>query len=151
MAALQSIPGRTTAALFALAALLALSSRSAAVADPLACDDDRVLEQVRANLQNTGQNAEPPRKFSGLKETKEVRLGPPPRPVNQYATASTYVAVSRYCGGSATFETGEAEPVYWRLDRMKDGASESTIIEVCHRYWDQFEDGCKAFGAEAES
>ena len=117
----------------------------------LAATRHPVLERVRANLQNTGQNAEPPRNFSGLKETKEVRLGPPPRPVNQYATASTYVAVSRYCGGSATFETGEAEPVYWRLDQMKDRTSESTRIEVCHQYWISSKTDARRSGAEAES
>lgn len=66
----------------------------------------------------------------------------------QYATATTYITASRYCEGRAGFDAGELEPVYWRLDQVKEAASESTRIDLCHKLWDQFEDGCKAYRPE---
>lgn len=130
------------AATFVASSLFATLAQAA---DPLACTDTRVLQRIGENLQNTGHNAQPPRKFVGLKDPREIQLGAPPRSANQYATATTFIVLSRYCEGRAEFVSGDAEPVYWRLDQVKDGASESTRIDVCHKLWDQFEDGCKAF------
>jgi hypothetical protein len=122
-----------------------LFSSSALAADPLSCTDKRVLERIQENLRNSGQNAQPPRKFSALKEPREVLLGAPPRSANQYATKDTFIAVSRYCEGRAEFSASAFEPVYWRIDLFKEGASESSRIDVCHKLFDQFEDGCKAY------
>jgi hypothetical protein len=134
----------TTIAAFMIAASN-MSVPPAAAADPFACADARVLQRIKENLQNTGQNAQPPRRLIDLKEPQEVSLGAPPRSANQYATATTYIAASRYCQGRGEFDAGEPEAVYWRLDQVTDGADESTRIDLCHRLWDQFEDGCKAF------
>lgn len=122
-----------------------LFSSSALAADPLSCTDKRVLERIQENLRNSGQNAQPPRKFSALKEPREVLLGAPPRSANQYATKDTFIAVSRYCEGRAEFSASAFEPVYWRIDLFKEGASESSRIDLCHKLFDQFEDGCKAY------
>ena len=122
-----------------------LFAPAAFAVDPLACTDTRVLDQIRENLRNSGQSAQPPRKFAALKEPREVLLGAPPRSANQYATKDTFIATSRYCEGRAEFDASMAEPVYWRLDLYKDGSDESTRIDVCHKLFDQFEDGCKAY------
>src|SRR5688572_21293129 len=94
---------------FGAIALCALLAAPALAADPLACDDERMLQQVRDNLQDPGGNAQPPRKLVELKEPLEVQLGAPPPSASQYATATTYIAISRYCEGRAEFETGEPE------------------------------------------
>jgi len=129
----------------ATVAATCLFAPAAFAADPLACTDTRVLETIRANLRNSGQSAQPPRKFSALREPREVLLGAAPRSANQYATKDTFIAVSRYCEGRAEFDAGASEPVYWRIDLYKDGADESSRIDVCHKLFDQFEDGCKAY------
>jgi hypothetical protein len=126
-------------------ALVTLIATPAAAADPLACTDTRVLQQIRENLQNAGQNAQPPRKLVDLTEPREVLLGPPPRSANVHATATTFIATSRYCEGRAEYDAGTPEPVYWRLDVFKDGANESLRTDLCHKLFDQFDDGCKAF------
>jgi len=122
-----------------------LFSPSILAAAPLSCTDANVLETIRNNLRNSGQDAQPPRKFSVLKEPREVLLGAPPRSANTYATKETYIANSRYCEGRAEFAAGSPEPVYWRIDLYKDGPEESSRIDVCHKLFDQFEDGCKAY------
>lgn len=134
--------GRLVAAAIAATCLYA---PAAFAADPLACTDTRVLEKIRENLRNSGQNAQPPRKFSTLKEQREVLLGAAPRSANQYATKDTFIAVSRYCEGRAEFDANMTEAVYWRIDLYKDGADESSRIDVCHKLFDQFEDGCRAY------
>ncbi len=126
-------------------ALTTLIATPAIAADPLACTDTRVLQRIRDNLQNTGQNAQPPRKLVNLKEPREVLLGAPPRSANTHATTTTFIAMSRYCEGRAEFDAGAPELVYWRLDQLKDGSNESSLIDLCHKLFDQFEDGCKAF------
>jgi hypothetical protein len=132
---------------FAAAMIIAtvLSAPPALAADPLACTDARVLEQIQENLRNSGQSAQPERRFSALKEPREVLLGAPPPSANRYATKDTFIAISRYCEGRAEFDANGIEPVYWRLDLYKDGPDESTRIDTCHKLFDQFEDGCKAF------
>jgi hypothetical protein len=124
---------------------LFLLSAPAFAAAPLSCTDTNVLDLIRNNLRNSGQSAEPQRKFSALREPREVLLGPPPRSANVHATRDTYIAVSRYCEGRADFAAGTPEPVYWRIDLYKDGADESSRIDVCHKLFDQFEDGCVAY------
>jgi hypothetical protein len=126
----------------ALATLIVIP---ATAADPLACTDTRVLQRLRENLQNAGQNAQPPRKLVDLKEPREVLLGAPPRSANIHATTTTFIATSRYCEGRAEFDAGAPEPVFWRLDVFKDGGNESLRTDLCHKLFDQFDDGCKAF------
>jgi hypothetical protein len=129
----------------AATATIFLFSSSALAGAPLSCTDSNVLQLIQENLRNSGQNAQPPRKFSALKEPREIQLGAPPRSANIYATKETYIAVSRYCEGRAEFEANTSEPVYWRIDVYKDGADESPRIDVCHKMFDQFEDGCRAY------
>lgn len=122
-----------------------LFSPPAFAAAPLSCTDSNVLEQIRENLRNSGQTAQPPRKFSVLNASREVLLGAPPRSANIHATKDTYIASSRYCEGRAEFEGSTSEPVYWRIDLYKDGADETSRIDVCHKLFDQFEDGCRIY------
>lgn len=122
-----------------------LFSPSALAAAPLSCTDTNVLGLIQENLRNSGLNAQPPRKFSALKEPREIQLGAPPRSANIHATKDTYIAISRYCEGRAEFDANTSEPVYWRIDLYKDGADESSRIDVCHKMFDQFEDGCRAY------
>lgn len=124
---------------------LALSVPPALATEPLSCTDRNVLERVRDNLRNSGRNAEPPRSFSALSEPREVLLGAPPRSANRHATSVTFIVVSRYCEGRAGVGAGAPEPVYWRIDLVRDGTEESSRIDVCHKLFDPFEDGCLAY------
>lgn len=75
---------------------------------------------------------------------REVLLGEPPEGANTHATATAYVALSRYCEGSAEF-SGGSEPIYWRIDLTKDEGVEKMSFDICNRWFDIFEDGCMAF------
>lgn len=116
---------------------------STLAADQLACADTRALQRIRENLQNASQNARPPLKLSELKDAREVSLGAPPRSANTHATTTTFIAISRYCEGRAKFQAATPEPVYWRLDQFNDCANETSRIDLCHEFFDQFGDGCK--------
>ena len=111
--------------------------------EPPACMDEVIREQIRGHLGNVEQMASG-RRFVELAPVADV-LAAPPASANQYATATTYISASRYREGRAEFDAGEAEPVYWRIDQMMDDGEESTRLDICHRYFDIFEDGCKAF------
>lgn len=132
-----AVGGRAAAAGIAAAILFA---PIAFADDPLVCTDRRVLQRIEENLQNAS-----PQKPVELKNPREVLLGAPPRSANQYATATTSIAASRYCEGRAEFEAGTLEPVYWRIDQLNDGPNESSRIDLCHRFFDLFDDDCKAF------
>ncbi|WP_280821288.1 hypothetical protein [Pseudaminobacter soli (ex Li et al. 2025)] len=116
---------------------------NAFAAEPPACMDEVIRGQIRGHLGNVEQMASG-RRFVELAPVADV-LAAPPASANQYATATTYISASRYCEGRAEFDAGEAEPVYWRIDQMMDDGEESTRLDICHRFFDVFEDGCKAF------
>ncbi|PSJ59006.1 hypothetical protein C7I85_18860 [Mesorhizobium soli] len=116
---------------------------NAFAAEPPACMDEVMREQILGHLGNVEQMASG-RRLVGLAPVADVLVAPPAS-ANQYATATTYISASRYCEARAEFDTGEAEPIYWRIDQMMDDGEESTRLDVCHRFFDVFEDGCKAF------
>jgi hypothetical protein len=135
---------RTVKAVIAAIAVVALGDFALA-ADPPACADAKVLQQIRFQYEMAEQAARPPRQLSAIKDVREASLGPPPASANQYATAKTFIAISRYCEGRAEFDAGDAEPIYWRIDQAKDGPSEYTRIDHCSKRHDSFQDGCKWF------
>jgi hypothetical protein len=116
---------------------------NAFAADPPACMAEVIREQIRGHIGNVEQMAKG-RRFIELAPVADV-LAAPPATANQYATATTYISASRYCEGRAEFDAGAAEPIYWRIDQMMDDGEESTRLDICHRFFDIFEDGCKAF------
>jgi hypothetical protein len=114
-------------------------------ADPPACADVKVLQQIRFQYEMAEQAARPARKLAEIKDVREASLGPPPASANQYATAKTFIAISRYCEGRVEFDAGDPEPIYWRIDQAKDGPGEYTHIDHCSKRHDAFQDGCKWF------
>lgn len=138
----NGIPGLSVKALTLAATIL--FATPALASDPLPCTDNRVLSQIHEHFKNAEQMAPPRRKMVSL-NPREVLLGRPPASANRHATATTYIAASRYCEGRAEFDVGQPEPVYWRIDQVRDGADEAPRIDICHKQFDIFEDGCKAF------
>ena len=120
-----------------------LAAAPAFAAEPPPCTDDNMLELVRSHFDNAAQ-MDPQRKLVSL-DLQTDRQGPPPASANLHATATTYIAVSRYCEARAQFDAGEPAPVYWRIDQMMDDGEESTRFDLCHAGFDMFEDGCQAF------
>lgn len=112
----------------------------ASVPAPPGCSDKNMLDKVRGQYQTEEQaTGEKLVEISGI---REVLLGPPPRSANQYATATTFIGISRYCEGTAKLASGLSESVYWRIDQAKDGAETYTRIDHCSERHDAFQNGC---------
>lgn len=125
----------------------------ARAADPLACTDERVMQRIGAQYaaaeeMSAALKARPALRLAAIVEPREVGSADRPAALNQYATATTYIAASRYCRGRAEPEAGDSETIYWRVDLMKDGEDESIRIDFCSVRHDPFEDGCKAYRLE---
>jgi hypothetical protein len=113
---------------------------AASVPPPPGCADKNVLDKVRGQYQIADQTTG--EKLAEIDGVREVLLGPPPRSANQYATATTFIAISRYCEGTAKLASGLSESVYWRIDQVKDGPETDTRIDHCSERHDAFQNGC---------
>lgn len=109
---------------------------AAGVPAPPACSDRNILAKLRNQYRLGGPQ------LVEITGPRETLLGPPPRSANQYATATTFIAVSRYCEGNARFASGVSEPIFWRIDQVKDDAEISTRLDSCTARIDPFENGC---------
>jgi len=122
------------------AAFGAPKDAAASAPAPPACSDKNTLGTIRGQYQMAEQAAG--EKLVDIGDIRETLLGPPPRSANQYATATTFIAISRYCQGNARLASGLSEPVYWRIDTVKDGADTSIRLDHCSKRHDAFENGC---------
>lgn len=127
---------------------LMLPSSVARAAEPPLCDDAKMLHTVRFQYEMAEKSAGSSRKLTAIEEAREVSLGPPPVAANQYATAETYIALSRYCEGNATLETGDPDPLYWRIDQAKDGTEEYIRVDHCSKLHDVLQDECEWYRPE---
>lgn len=129
-----------------LAAILTVSAAwPLRAADLPSCNDPKALHAVRMQYDMAEQALSVRRTLSELTGIREVSTGAPPAAANQYATATSFIEISRYCEANAKLEEGESEPVFWRIDRAKDGAEERIRFEHCSKRHDAFKDGCKWF------
>jgi hypothetical protein len=120
----------------------------AKAAEPPRCDDAKILHTIRTQYEMAELSGSSSRKLTSIVEPREVSLGQPPAAANQYATAETFIALSRYCEGSAQLETGDPDPLYWRIDQAKDGAEESVRVDHCSERHDVFQDKCQRYRPE---
>ena len=117
----------------------------ALAAEPPACTDKKILSTVRAQYQFAEGSRPDADALADLANIREVSLGAPPAAANQYATATTFIALSRFCEASAALKSGNADPIYWHIDQARDGASDYIRTDHCSKRHDVFADGCKGF------
>jgi hypothetical protein len=121
---------------------LLMCATAALGAEPPLCDDEKMVAKIPMTYVSVENNEGQAGTIVRLEAIKETLLGPPPASVNQYATLTTFVEISRYCEASAVLDTGKIEPIYWRIDQAKDGTEEYIRLDHCSAWLDIFEDGC---------
>ena len=110
--------------------------------EPPPCNDEAALRTIRSQYDFSETVRESKAVVAELKDIRETRFGPPPELVNQYATDTTYVTASRFCEAIAVLSSGESDPLYWRMDHLKDGDGASINYDHCSKRHDTFQDGC---------
>jgi hypothetical protein len=101
------------------------------------------MHKVQLQYAMSEQTEKEPRKLVRIDTIRELSLGAPPAAANQYATATTFIAMSRYCEGRAQLDPEGSEVVYWRIDQAKDGTEEYMRTDHCSKRHDVFADECK--------
>ena len=110
-----------------LASLLsAFSAGIVHAAEPPACDDEKMLLKVRMQYELAVTTTVP---FT-LEVQPAMTLGEPPAAANQYATATTFVEISRYCQGIVGAGSATPDPIWWRIDAVKDGADSYVRVRL---------------------
>jgi hypothetical protein len=74
---------------------------------------------------------------------KELKLGPPPRGVNQYATKTTYGVSSRWCEATLVLSDGKSDSLYWRMDYLVEVKGHSINYDSCSLRHDLIDPKCR--------
>lgn len=119
--------------------LLGASTSIMHAAEPPACDDEKMLLKVRMQYELAETTTAP---FT-LEVQPVMTLGQPPAAANQYATATTFVEISRYCQGIVGAGSATPDPIWWRIDAVKDGADSYIRVDHCSVRHDVLQDDCE--------
>lgn len=119
--------------------LLGFATTTAQATEPPACDDEKILQKVRMQYE-MAETA--PMPFT-LEVLAPMALGAPPAAANQYATATTFVEISRYCQGIAQPDSGAPDPIWWRIDVARDDAEIYIRVDHCSVRHDVLQDRCE--------
>lgn len=127
----------------------ALGLAVAAVAagkEPPECNDAQSLRDAKRQYQGLEEQKQnlKIRQFSNV---KQIRLGPPPASVNQYATKTSYATSSRWCQATAALSNGKTDTIYWRMDYLVDARGFSINLEHCATNHDLLDSNCQKLRA----
>ncbi|MGE0827557.1 MAG: hypothetical protein AB7G75_35190 [Candidatus Binatia bacterium] len=104
---------------------------SAYAAEPLPCDDKRVLHNLRQAYEVTLMSTKSSRQFQAAEEVRETGFGPPPPSVNQYTPSKDHYNKSRYCEARIRLDNGETDQAYFRMDGLKEGPETEFNFDPC--------------------
>jgi hypothetical protein len=138
---LRSMKRNVAAACLACSALGLAGHALAAANEPPECGDKKSLGDAKRQyegLEAQQQNL----KIKALSDVKQIRSGPPPASVNQYANKTTYATSSRWCQASAALSNGKTDTLYWRMDYVVSGKGFSINIDHCATNHDLLDGGC---------
>lgn len=94
------------------------------------------VEQQKQNL-----------KIKEFSAVNQIRLGPPPASVNQYANKTTYATCSRWCQATAALSNGKTDTIYWRMDYLVEGKGFSINFDHCATNHDLMDSNCQKLRA----
>ncbi len=131
------------AAIFVACNALGLAAHAvAAENEPPECNDKTSLRDVKRQyqgLEELKQNL----KIKEFSDVKQIRLGPPPASVNQYANKTTYATSSRWCQATAALSNGKTDTIYWRMDYLHEAKGFSINLEHCAANHDLLDSNCQ--------
>jgi hypothetical protein len=138
---------RHAAATFLACNALALGAHAIAAAnEPPECNDKTSLGDAKRQYQGLEQQKQN-LKIKGFSDVKQIRLGPPPASVNQYATKTSYATSSRWCQATAALSNGKTDTIYWRMDYVVEGKGFSINLNHCATDHDLLDSNCQALRA----
>ena len=132
-----------------LIACHALGLAGAAVAagnEPPECNDAASLRDAKRQYQGLEEQKQN-LKIKAFSDVKQIRLGPPPASVNQYATKTTYATSSRWCQATAALSNGKTDTIYWRMDYVVDAKGSSINLDHCATNHDLLDSNCQKLRA----
>ena len=86
-------------------------------------------------------------KIKGFSDVMQIRLGPPPASVNQYATKTTYATSSRWCQATMALSDGKTDTIYWRTDYLVEAKGSSINLGHCAANHDLMDSHCQRLRA----
>lgn len=138
---------RRAAATFAAGAALGLSLHAvAASSEPPECNDSASLRDAKRQYQGLEEQKQS-LKIKGFSDVKQIRIGPPPASVNQYATKTSYATSSRWCQATMALSNGKTDTIYWRMDYLVEGKGSSINLEHCAPNHDLLDSNCQRLRA----
>src|SRR5512140_146677 len=143
---LKSMIRHAAAILVACNALGLAAHAVAAENEPPECNDKASLRDVKRQyqgLEELKQNL----KIKEFSDVKQIRLGPPPASVNQYANKTTDGTSSRWCQATAALSNGKTDTVYWRMDYLHEARGFSINLEHCATNHDLLDSNCQRLRA----
>ena len=138
---------RTTVAIFVACYGLGFSAAAFAAAnEPPECSDKTSLRDAKRQYQGLEEQKQN-LKIKELTDVKQIRLGPPPASVNQYATKTSHATASRWCQATAALSNGKNDTIYWRMDYLVEGNGSSINLVHCATNHDLLDSGCQTLRA----
>ena len=126
----------------ACSALVTTGAAVAAGTEPPECSDPTSLRDAKRQYQGLEEQKQN-LKIKQFSDVKQIRLGPPPAGVNQYATKTSYATSSRWCQATAALSNGKIDTVYWRMDYLIDGRGSSINLDHCATGHDLLDSNCQ--------
>ena len=138
---------RKVAAIFVACNALGLATHAVAAAnEPPECNDKTSLSDAKRQYQGLEEQKQK-LKIKEFSDVRQIRLGPPPASVNQYANKTTYATSSRWCQATATLSNGKTDTIYWRMDYVVEGTSSSINLDHCATNHDLLDSNCQKLRA----
>lgn len=134
---------RTAAAIFVACNAFGLAAHAVAAAnEPPECNDKKSLSDAKRQYQGLEEQKQN-LKIKEFSDVKQIRLGPPPASVNQYANKTTYATSSRWCQATAALSNGKTDTIYWRMDYVVEGKGFSINFDHCATNHDLLDSNCQ--------
>lgn len=103
---------------------------AAGAQEPPLCTDKSSLKAIRQGYDFV-ESQKGSLKVKEINGVTQIRLGPPPKGVNQYATKTTYAVTSRSCQATVLLSDGKTDSVFWRMDYLVEGNGHSINYDSC--------------------
>jgi len=134
---------RNAAAILVACSALGLAAHAVAAAnEPPECNDKKSLSDAKRQYQGLEEQKQN-LKIKEFSDVKQIRLGPPPASVNQYANKTTYATSSRWCQATAALSNGKTDTIYWRMDYLVEGKGFSINFDHCATNHDLLDSNCQ--------
>jgi hypothetical protein len=143
---LKALNGNVAAIFVACNALGLAAHAVAAANEPPECNDKTSLSDAKRQYQGLEEQKQK-LKIKEFSDVRQIRLGPPPASVNQYANKTTYATSSRWCQATATLSNGKTDTIYWRMDYVVEGKSFSINLDHCATNHDLLDSNCQKLRA----